>query len=221
MAIVYPATPAAEPRWYDRLQTHPVAAFAGILILGLLVGFLISKLRGTSASAATTATSSNASPDVLYYPTQNTFENINTTSDSYNQTTTNNPPPSSGGSSGGLQFPLTAKVRASTGSSFDKKYGGVYLFSTPATGAFGGHSLSTVPFGSAITLFSETQGSPYASGESDTNWFQTSGGYISEHDVILPSTPLLAPGPGGLNPGTGMGGLSVLDWLRSYVPILN
>lgn len=220
MAIVYPADVAPQAHWYDRLQTHPIAAFAGIIILGLLIGYLISKLRGTSSAATTSASSSSASPDVLYYPTQNTFENINTTADSYNQTT-NNPPPSSGGSSGGLQFPLQATVRASTGSSFDKQYKGVYLFSTPATGAFGGHSLSTVPFGSAITLFSETQGSPYASGESDTNWFQTAGGYISEHDVILPSTPLLAPGPGGLNPGTGMGGLSIFDWLRSYVPALN
>lgn len=84
-------------------------------------------------------------------------------------------------------FPRTATVRASTGSVYDKQYGGVYLFSTPATPAGGGTSTTTVPFGSSITLLDSANGQPYggSSGGGSSLYYRTAGGYISAQDVSL------------------------------------
>ena len=92
------------------------------------------------------------------------------------------PVPSCQPGTGSTSFPIQATVRQSTGSSYDRQYGGVYLFTDP----FKTHSLHTVPFGSSITLLSQTVGVPYSLGSPDIIWYNTaSGGYISEHDVIL------------------------------------
>lgn len=93
---------------------------------------------------------------------------------------------SAGGSSGGSSsgFPKTGTVRATTGSQYDQQYGGVELFATPATNAFGGHNVATVPFGSSIQLLSQTSGTPYSdtSGGSST-YYLTPQGYINSQDV--------------------------------------
>lgn len=78
-------------------------------------------------------------------------------------------------------FPKTATVRASTGSTYDNQYKGVYYF----TDANKTKSVSTVPFGSTVTLIGSTTGVPYSSGSSITTWYQLANGYwISAHDLI-------------------------------------
>lgn len=81
-------------------------------------------------------------------------------------------------------FPLSATIRSSSGSTYDKQYGGVYYFATPATGAFGGKSVGVLPFGSAVSLIGSTQGTAYSPSGGSTLWYQlANGGWINSHDV--------------------------------------
>jgi hypothetical protein len=113
MAIVYPTTdpgtlpaPPESPiqRTLDFAGQHVV--LAGVLTLGiaLLIGFLVHKLRGGSSSISSSTT--DQQPQTLYVPTQNTYENFYSATDSNNlapvnspvttttmSSVTNNPPP--------------------------------------------------------------------------------------------------------------------------------
>lgn len=197
MAVVYPGSgplpdgggapaPSTGSRLVSFAEQHIVLAAVFLIGLALAIGYLVNKVRGGAASASSAA---NQQPQTLYVPTSNTFENVYTTTDSGN-TVTNTTPPTSPGGSAGPTFPITATVRQAIASSpYDKQYGGVAVFATPATNAFGGHNTGFVPFGSSIQLLSQTTGTPYSdsSGGSST-YYLTPQGYISAQDVVLPGS---------------------------------
>jgi len=92
----------------DFAGQHVLLAIALVLGIGLLVGFLINKLRGGASgttSGTDTGTDTSGSDatgqQTLYVPTQNTFENIYSATDSNNNAPVNSPTtindPSAGG----------------------------------------------------------------------------------------------------------------------------
>lgn len=167
---------------------HPVLTVLLVLGTAILLGFLVSKLRGSSSTNST----NSGQPQVLYVPTSNTFETNTTTAtithplpiDSSGPGPTPAPPPSPPPS----PFPTMGMVRASTGSSYDKQYGGVYTFTGPATVAGGGKTDQVVPFGSSIQILGQYNGAPYGGSEGgSTSYYLTPQGYISAQDVTLES----------------------------------
>lgn len=201
MSVVYPADPEPEPPKPGILQEasmHPVLAVLVIILGALALGFLVSKLRGGSSSAST---QSSGQPQVLYVPTSNTFANISETD--------------GGGTDGapappGPTFPISATVRDQIASStYDKQYGGVAVFATPATNAGGGHNTGFVPFGSQIQLLSQATGTPYGGpgGGGSSTYYLTPQGYINSQDVVLSSS-----GSSGGAGGTGRGAYTPIEW---------
>lgn len=129
MSVVYPdqgmnPAPAPTPgqRIGQEVGDHP--AFAAILVLGLalLIGFLVHKVLSGSSSSSSTNTSDANGPQTLYVPTSNTFETIDTFTNSNNTAPVNSPVTtttttntsstgtSSGGTTGGMLPPSNPAV---------------------------------------------------------------------------------------------------------------
>lgn len=203
MAVVYPdPAPAPEPAGIGGQLTsffsqHIVLAGALLIALALAVGYAINKIRGGSSSS--TSTTSSQQPQTLYVPTQNTFENVYTTTDSGNTTTTNNPPAPSGPSGAGPSGTATVTLP-----------GGDPL--RPNAGPNG--QLAIIPFGTQLTLGPASAGDLNRPGGS-TTWYATDfngqPGWVSAEGLNItgasngPGQGLLPIGPGGVNPGTGSG----------------
>lgn len=191
MSVVYPEpAPAAPPASAgSRLMTfagnHIVLAGVMLLALALAVGYLVNKVRGGSSTS-----SSTQQPQTLYVPTQNTFENVYTTTDSGNTTTNNNPSGPSGTGPAG-----TATVTLPGGDPL-----------RPNAGPNG--QIAIIPFGAQLTLGPASAGDPNRPNGS-TTWYPTDyngqPGWVSAEGLNITGTPALAPGPGGVNPGTGSG----------------
>src|SRR5690348_13263789 len=79
MAVVYPTNgPPAPPestggRLADFVDQHIVLSIALALLIAVVIGFLINKLRGGGTSSA------SGQPQTLYVPTSNTFITSSTT----------------------------------------------------------------------------------------------------------------------------------------------
>lgn len=103
MAVVYPTNvptapePPASPgrQALDFAQQHVLLAAVLVLGIALLIGFLIHKISGSSSTTSTTTptiTGTDATgQQTLYVPTQNTYENIYTATDSNNNAPVNSP----------------------------------------------------------------------------------------------------------------------------------
>src|SRR6516162_2341328 len=88
------AQQSASPGIMERIEEHPIAALFIALVVAVAIGFLISKVRGTSSSSTTTTNAPGTSQGlpttdaqgrpVYYVPTSNTFLDYNNIQDSYN-----------------------------------------------------------------------------------------------------------------------------------------
>lgn len=155
-----------------------------VLTIAAMIALYLIVKRAESATAAaeTTSPSGDANNQSLTQPGNGTFNGPHNPSGDGSQD--GQQPVTVNDTSSNGSFPKSATVRASSGSSYDKQYGGVYYFATPATGAFGGQSIATLPFGSAISLIGSTQGTAYSSSGGSTLWYQlANGGWINSHDV--------------------------------------
>ena len=93
--VIVPAEAApASPGIMGRIEEHPIAALFIALIVAIVIGFLISRLRGTGTSTTPTTnapgttqglpTTDAQGNKVYYVPTSNTFLDYNNIQSSYN-----------------------------------------------------------------------------------------------------------------------------------------
>lgn len=171
--------------WWNKLSTQEKIAL-GVLVAGV-VGYALYKRSKNSSSSSSSATpGSNTGIPVDAYGNQLYPTNLGGVySASPNGTYTVG---TGTGTGTGASTTQTGTVRqAISGSSYDKQYGGVYTFKTPATAAGGGTGDVVVPFGSQIQILGTAIGTPYGgtSGGGSNLYYLTPEGYISAQDVTI------------------------------------
>lgn len=210
MAVVYPTDgPPAPPestggRLANFVDQHIVLSIALALGVAVVIGFLINKLRGGSASS-----SASGQPQTLYVPTSNTFINSSTTQGGYQQATVRQ------------QY---QGADPSTTQAWDAQGLGIPIRGTLQGGSTSNDILGYIPFGAQVEITGSPQvgqsqwGDASLPGSNDL-WYpvQYNGesGFVSGYDLatingaggpVGPFGPSGNPDVGFVAGGTGSGG---------------
>lgn len=166
--------------FWDKLTTHEKVAL-GVLVAGV-AGYAFYK-KSKAGSSSSNAMPSVGQPVDQYgnplYPTN--------LSGVYSQQPGGSFSTGTGGTAT-QALPSVGTVRQAIGTSqYDKQYGGVAVFATPATNAGGGHNTGFVPFGSSVQILGQAQGTPYGGvgGSGSSLYYLTPQGYINSQDVTF------------------------------------